>query len=401
MAKPKIKNITPFDALSTHEIEFSWNGDMAYKNRLIIYDAESLEVVYDKTITSFNLKHSLPANTLQNGSRYLAQAQIFNKYDEPSALSDKLLFYVLKTPTFFFKDISNGQAIDSSSLAVTVEYEQENNELIGNHKFYLYDRLKQELLESESFSANDMSYTYRGLENTTLYYIRCIGTTQSGMPIDTGYVQISVKFANPSKYSKIYATNFPRSGYIRYETNVKIIQYNGSEIYEFEDSFIDLINKHIEYDDGFIIPKDFTLKIKGKNLYRTATVFTAGRNYKFTLSSRIYDEGKVRFKLEAFNGLSSYVLYSNSLVFDETSLLTIWLRRINNIYDLKVFVDENYSEQKDTWFGSVKPITPNRYDYWVDTENIDTQLIESKDMQVILDKEPKNPLLFTIWLGGD
>ena len=52
----------------------------------------------------------------------------------------------------------------------------------------------------------DISYTYKGLDNNTVYYVRCIGVTVNGMELDTGYVEITVKFENPNTYARIYGT---------------------------------------------------------------------------------------------------------------------------------------------------------------------------------------------------
>lgn len=404
MSKLQIKNITPFDATYPYEVEFSWTGDMAYKNRLVIYDNDTLKQVYDETITTFYLKHTIPANTLVNGKKYLAQAQVFNKNDEPSVISDKILFNTLKTPIFRFDNVEDGQMVTSSSLTTTIQYEQEDYESIGNYKFFLYDSLKQLLMESESFSYREnISFTYRGLENTTVYYIRCSGTTVSGMPIDTGYVRIVVKFENPSKYSKIYATCYPNNGYIRYETNVKVIQYDGENEYTFDDSFIDLIGKSIDYTNGFLIQNDFALAIRGKRLYQAATIFQASNgSFSITLKSFIYDEGILRFKLEVANASSKYVLYSDPLSFDESNLVTLWILRSNNVYDLKVFVDYNYNENKTMWFGQSRPSNPERYDYWIDVDNEISQRIDKNNVTIYMDeKEPDNPVLYALWLGGD
>ena len=53
MAKPIVNKITPFDAEMDKEIGFTWNGSQSYANRLIIYNADSMEKIYDKTITTF------------------------------------------------------------------------------------------------------------------------------------------------------------------------------------------------------------------------------------------------------------------------------------------------------------------------------------------------------------
>ena len=45
MAKPIVNKITPFDAEMDKEIGFAWNGSQPYANRLVIYNADSMEMV--------------------------------------------------------------------------------------------------------------------------------------------------------------------------------------------------------------------------------------------------------------------------------------------------------------------------------------------------------------------
>lgn len=66
MAKPVILRVNPFDANKDYEITLSWMGNRAHANRIIIYDNETNEVVFDDMVSSFSLKHTIPAYTLKN-----------------------------------------------------------------------------------------------------------------------------------------------------------------------------------------------------------------------------------------------------------------------------------------------------------------------------------------------
>ena len=98
MAKPIVNKITPFDAEMDKEIGFTWNGSQSYANRLIIYNADSMEKIYDKTITTFTHSHTIPAGTLKNGKQWIAQSQTFDVDHLESGLSDKRYFQTFKTP---------------------------------------------------------------------------------------------------------------------------------------------------------------------------------------------------------------------------------------------------------------------------------------------------------------
>ena len=47
---------------------------------------------------------------------------------------------------------------------------------------------------TEDMLEDNICYTYKGLDNNTFYYIRCMGATVNGMELDTGYVEIHIKY---------------------------------------------------------------------------------------------------------------------------------------------------------------------------------------------------------------
>ena len=69
MAKPYIQKIIPFDANMDYEISLSWTGNRAHANRIIIYDNDSNAILFDDLVSSFALKHTIPAYTLTNGKK--------------------------------------------------------------------------------------------------------------------------------------------------------------------------------------------------------------------------------------------------------------------------------------------------------------------------------------------
>lgn len=340
MAKPYIQHITPFDANKSYEIVISWHGNRSNSNRIIIADNQTNEIVFDDTIASFSLKHVIPAHTLENNKKYTIQAQVYDLNSIPSVLSDKVLFYTFATPEFYFEGLESS-LIDSSSFTANVYYYSADGESISKYKFYLYDSSKKQLfVTDEMVNEYSINYTYKGLDNNTLYYIRCVGVTLNGMELDTGYTEINVKFENPNEYARLYATPLPSQGCIQVASNIIIIQYNGTDTFEYINGMIDLRDKTLYYDKGFLIKDDFTVLIRGTNLWQTADIFKmCNSELELTLSSRIYTDNTLRFRLLVPNGVSNYLLYSDPLAFENKDMLTIAIRRQNNVYQLKVHVD--------------------------------------------------------------
>lgn len=405
MAKPIVMKITSFDANKPYEITLSWLGNRAHANRIIIYDNQTNKLVFDDMVSSFALKHTIPAYTLTNGKKYVIQAQIYDVENIPSPLSDKVLFYTFETPDFYFNNIPENDKITNASFSASVYYYSPDWEDISTYKFYLYDSTKHQLLESNTMTDSfNISYTYRGLENNTVYYIRCVGVTVNEMELDTGYVEITVKYENPNAYSRIYATTLPSQGCVQVASNLIIIQYNGTDSFEYIDGMIDLRDKTLYYDEGFLIKDDFTVLIRGINLWQTADIFKMNNgNLGLTLSSRIYGEGKLRFRLLVPNGVCNYVLYSDEQVFENEDMVTIAIRRKNNVYQLKVFVEIGFNPEGNMWYGLQRP-NPNltgANDTWIETDE-STYVVNKDDYTTYLEEsEPLNAILNDLWLGGE
>ena len=405
IARPQIKKILPFDSNFDYEISISWTGTRAHSNRIFIYDNETNALIFDHTVSSYALKHTIPAHTLTNWKKYVIQGQMISGENTFSALSDKVLFYTFETPAFYFENIEDKSVIDNSSLSASIHYYSPDWEDIGKYVFYLYDSSKKLLRSSkELIDDTNINYTYQGLDNNTVYYIRCVGVTVNGMELDTGYIEITVKFENPNKYARIYATPLPSQGCIQVATNLVIIQYNGTDSFEYIDGMIDLRDKTLYYDKGFLIKDDFTLLLRGMNLWQTADLLKMSNDtLGLTLSSRIYTDGTLRFRLLVPNGAGNYLLYSDPQVFENTDMITIALRRKNNVYQLKVFIELGFTTEGDMWYGIERPnqrlIHDN--DSWIDTmEN--TYVVEKDSCATYLEKsEPINAILNDLWLGGE
>lgn len=339
MARPILNKIQPFDANKDYEISISWTGNRAYANRIIIRDNDSNSVLFDDTVSTFALKHKIPAYTLTNGKSWIIEAQVYDEENIASALSEKVLFYTFATPDFYFENIPEGSKITNASFAASVHYYSQDWENISSYNFYLYDATKKELFESNVYNDDtNISYTYRGLDNNTVYYFRCVGVTVHGMELDTGYVEVNVYYENPNTYARIYTTALPNQGCIQVASNLIIIQYNGTDEFEYQDGMIDLRDKTLYYDDGFLIENDFTLLLRGKNLWQTAEILKMSNGKSgLSLNSRIYTDGKLRFRLLVPNGVNNYLLYSDPQTFTNDDILTIALKRKDNLYQLEVF----------------------------------------------------------------
>ena len=407
MSKPNINYISPFDATQEHKVSMSYLGNIPYSNRIIIYDATTLFVVFDDTCTGFTLEHIIPANVLQNGKKYAIQGQVFDSVGNASVLSDKAYFWCFATPSFYFGNVNNDDTITTASFYANLVYDQPDWEDIAEYRFYLYDEVKNLLVESESYYTTDnMNYPYRGLEDDKFYYIRAIGATQNGIQMDTGYIKVFVNYENPEDYKLIYAECNEQNSVVTYQTNFVVINPSDTTTqYEYENGWINLLDKTLVYDQDFIVDGDFTMSIRGKDLYRNTTILKCSNDKMgFTLSSYIYDDGNMRYKLTVPNGICNYVLYSEPIMPEMWDIVTIHIRRINNIYQLYCFIEEGEEEKYNMWFGQKRPTasTLAMYDIWIDVDEPGVTRVDKDNVNVFYRKDEPTLLAddkYDIWIG--
>ena len=412
MAKPSIVRLKPVDGSKGFTVSMTYSGTLPYSNRVIIYDATTLAVLYDNTTENLNysIEQTVPAGKLVNGKKYAVQGQVFDINGNASALSDKVYFWCLATPSFYFKDINDGEIFDTASIFANLVYEQSDWEDIGEYRFYLYDEVKQELLQSEAFFGEDhLTYAYRGLEDDRFYYIRAIGTTVNGIDLDTGYVKIFINYENPEDYKLIYAECNEQNSMVTYQTNFVVINPSDTTTqYEYENGWINLLGKTLTYDKDFEFSGDFTLSIRMKDVYKTTTVLKCSNgSASFTLLSYIYDDSSMRYKLVVPNELCNYILYSEPIYPDYSDIVTVHIRRINNVYELYCYEEfGGTNDPQNMWFGEKQPSLSqvDSYDIWINMDGENTVRIDKNDVNIFYQKD--EPILlvekdYDIWIGGD
>ena len=409
MAKPIIKTFAAPDATKPFTVGFVWNGERAYYNRVVISDNKTNTVKYDQKIETYNLYQTIAANSLTNGGTWVIQVSVF--YRNPnnttefieSELSDKILFVTRTTPTFGFADLdpTGENKVGVANYQASIAYYSKENESITDYYFYLYDASKKFLFKSDRFTdQSNLTYTFRNLDNMTNYFVRCQAITHHGIELDTGLVMILVKYMNPSTYSRIYATPIPDRGCIEIGSNLIVIQYNGEDNFKYNDSQIILTDgQKLYYDEGWEILDDFTIILKMQYMeYGEVFRITNGIN-DIILTSRIYADGKTRFKLKATNGLNNYILYSSAEVINYEDKIVVGIHRKGDVFALKVLTD-NSESTGDYWWGTNVPTTAEDYDKWIDTEDNPTvHSLYDTLTETINDTEPTGGLNNDIWLS--
>lgn len=346
MSKPIITNFKAFDSTLEKAIIFSYRGNQVFANKLYIYNNDTNALVYSEKQTSMQLRHILPANTLVNGNIYYMKLSVFDVNDIESPLSNTLLFKTLKTPSFSIINLVDGQTVASSKLDISLLYTQEQGELLSEYKIELYDASQQLLENSDMLYDDSLTYTFSGLLDNHLYYIRAMCVTVNGMTVSTDYISFNVKYYSPSLESIVNLTNIFEDGMIKIDSGIKIIDFDTNPetpIY-INGNMVDLSanDAYVNYNDGFNINDDFLIQMLAMNLTAHKPILQLSNGMKkITITYMINtfsntSQTKSYLMLEVQSSISDYILYSDYIdVPDATDLLQIWLRRIDNLYEIR------------------------------------------------------------------
>lgn len=281
---PIINTITPFDPLYDNVINFTYYDNQSVRNRAIITNNHTNEIVYDRTQDTMKLQHTIPASTLLAGNQYLIQIQVFDEDGNFSNLTDYTLFYCFSTPQFNFNGIQSGDIYKNASIALDLIYEQSENESIKSFQFMKYSYDKTLLSVSDMFYYGaPMSYSFYSLENKTTYYFRAIGETSHGIQLDTGYIEINISYEQIPMNVLFDLENNYDNGYISLMLNIKDVDHKTEDDdYTFEDGMIVLTGNSLTYE-GFSAPNNFALYFDVKKIKNG--MFLTTNNNIFSLSA--------------------------------------------------------------------------------------------------------------------
>lgn len=346
MAKPVIYSLDAMSYQVDNIIPFTYLGGTIKSSSIRVSEAVNNQLVYEGTQDSASTQFVLSENSIDvstYGTQYYIQIRVTEMDNTRSSWSDIRFVIFITTPTFRFSNILDNATIRQSYFDANVLYYQLEDELLHDIVFYLYDSNKNLLVSSPTiYDVSNLNYNYNGFIDG-VYYFRAKGETIHGYKVDTGDLKVTVDYVTPETFSDFYLVNDYRNGQIRYESNIISIDYHGDETFEFIDGYINLIDKTLTYEKGFRVDNDCTFIIKGKDMYRSGIIFfellDEERKYGFRITSFIYDDESIRYKLVAFNGLNNYILYSEPFEkLDSDDLVNFWIRKVSNVYSFNVNV---------------------------------------------------------------
>lgn len=363
LTRPVLYNIPAFDATAQYIVQFnSIGGSQVTGNRLVIATNSDNQTVYDEQQTTFKFEHTLPANTLTNGTYYNATLYTIDADGNQSIASNIIQFYCYTTPTLTFTNLIPNGTVTNSTFAFNFTYAQEQNEPLNYYVVNLYDAQGLIVATSgEQYAASidvplALSYTINGFADSTNYTIEVNGTTINNTVITTGQINFSVKYTRPNVYSLLELQNNCSGGYINLKSNVAIIDGEvvpPPPIY-IDDKELNLTQEgsYVVWDEGYQVNGNFTGIIVGRSFTPFSTILTFTNVQDGSTVSinwlEGYENGDNTQPLMAYAQLvanqGGTVVYNIKTAMIDipsaTDVVTIWFRRVNNIYELYLNVEE-------------------------------------------------------------
>lgn len=341
MGKPIVNKINTYDATNDCIVTFSYVGNQPYKNRLVVIDTLTNDVVLDETIDNMKFTHTINGYLLTNGVSYTAQISVFDENDNESDLSDKVFFDCYTTPILEIENLSMiyPNTILSSNYNAYAIYSQEQSRALKTYQFCLYDVNKIELKKSDIVyynSNNDISYQYKGLENNEIYYVRCIGETVDNVFVDSGYYEILASYIVSNTFGSFNVENIANNGYIQCNTHIVFADGETDDDVTIEDGYADLIGKSVVYKEGYVLDGDYLIGLKIKNPILDELLFRGTNGlYNVSLYTHMYEDLHY-FKLIIDNSIDNYILYSKRFKLDDDGDVSVYITKKNNLYQLDV-----------------------------------------------------------------
>ena len=351
LTTPILYSINAFDAIQAQTFSFNvLGGSQVVANTLTIKNNATLAVVYSATQTTFKFEHILPANTLTNGTYYQATLTTKDAQGNESNASAPIQFYCYSQPMFEISNMPSNNVITNSSFAFTVTYNQAQGEILNAYVFNLYSASGALISTSNTMYNTDtslplnVSYLFSGFEDNASYSIEVTGVTTNGTQITTGRIPFTTSYTKPDMFSFLFLTNNCKGGYITIRSNV--IGIDGAANPEvptyIDNQEVDLRvdGSYIEWVKGYIVTDNWTMRLWGRDFTPNSEIFRFSNADGDIITIEYHvDETQCWFELRAKhnNWLWGYVTESTHIALpSETEQVFCWLRRIDNLYELKI-----------------------------------------------------------------
>lgn len=265
---PILRNVKTYSAIDDNDFEFDYRGSVQIvRNNLVIQRTSDDITVYDSTIESFALKHTVTGNSLSNGQEYKAKIRVGDINGNWSDFSDWIVFNCYSKPILSITSIVNG-VINSQNPLIQATYYQNEGDTLVSYRFLLYDNLDNLLYTYPEKLDGLLQQQIEDLQNNKVYKIELKTLSEHNMESSSGLIPFVASYIEPKLSSVMNLRNLKESASVEVLCHlIQIIGEVGSGNISYEDGdWIDLSNGMIYFQEGVHIEDNFTLKLWCKQL---------------------------------------------------------------------------------------------------------------------------------------
>ena len=360
LTRPTLNSTAAFDATKQHTFTFNViGGTQVVANQLVIRNNVTNEIVYTEKQETYKYEHIVNAGELTNGIYYNAVLITFDAQGNESQASIPIQFYCYTAPIIQFTNIPASGIIQNASFNFEFLYTQTENERLNSYVVNLYNSAKVLLSTSSAvYVSNGIppytgNYLFSGFENNTVYFIELNGVTINGTVVSTGLLQISVNYIQPDLFSLIELSNNCNGGYITLKSNIVLIEgsSNPTPPVFINNKEVDLTDSEswVDYNSGYNAANNFLARawVRKPTPYSTLIQFSNvdGQivTIRFMEGYEYADDDVMKAYIEVIvTSLPgrNYYIYSNYVpILADDKYYTIWLTRVNNIYQIQLLTD--------------------------------------------------------------
>lgn len=326
---PILYSIKSYSAIDTFNFDFYYQGSVQIvKNNLVIERTVDNIVVYDQTVESFALLHTVVGGSLANGYEYKAKIRVGDINNNWSDFSDWIVFSCFSYPNLQITSIIDG-VINNQNPVIQAAYQQIENDLLVSYRFLLYDHLDNLLITYPEKLDGLLQQQVEDLQNNKTYKIELRTLSESGMESSSGLIPFVARYIEPKLASVVNLSNL--KDYAGVEVTCHLIQIigqvgSGTISYE-NDEWINLKNGVVYFQDGFYVDDDFTLKLWCKELPVNST-FLRLKGKQGEISLRYQDDKIYLYKTIGINNY--YYIFSDEILPTSTDIVYIAIQHKDN-----------------------------------------------------------------------
>lgn len=312
---------------------FSSSGDQVYGSELVVQVNSTSTTVYDTTLTTFSLYHTVAGGTLTNNITYKAKIRTKNSEGTYTSYSDWVLFKPLITPIISITNVTEGGTVNNQTYTFLGSFSQTGSSL-RSYQFNLYDA-NEVLLESyDTVYSTIISQEVTGLINGESYRIELQTLSQAGISSTTGLIQFTASFISPTLNGGLELVNNSSDGTV--SLTITAIQFFGTGSgYTFSNN--DWVNltasgSYVRFEEMLDqIDENFTLRVFAKGI-PTSTTFVRLYSNDGDIQLQYYNSRFHVFKT-AYS-VTSHFISTTDITFISTDEICIEVKSINNLINI-------------------------------------------------------------------